>query len=438
MKQIVIIVLVLLAAETGYAQTVEKRVENKTKQRANTRVDQGIDRGLDKVEEGIGGLFKKKKKKEKKEDAGDNENATGNNKGNTNNTGGKSNGTGGDTAHKVNSASDFVPGATLIFADKYEKDALNDFPAQWNSTGSGKVVTINGVPGKWLELELSTVVNPVLNKPLPENCTIEFDLFLASQPGRPTPYIQFGITSAKDIIREKVYYKSKFYVSVDNYDQQNGRLIEYGIDLSQSLGTKNDFPLNKYVNKVLHVSMAINKTRIRVYFDQQKLIDLPRVLTPEMRNNFYVSHQYTTAAAEQGVLISNLRIAAAETDARSLLIKQLMEEGKAVTNDILFDVNSDVIKKESYSIVNQFGEALKTNPGLRIKITGHTDSDGAAAANLELSKKRAAAVKTYLLIKYEIDDARIQTDGKGATQPVMPNATTAGKAKNRRVEFVKL
>ena len=64
-------------------------------------------------------------------------------------------------------------------------------------------------------------------------------------------------------------------------------------------------------------------------------------------------------ASDLGVLVSNLRIASSQTDARSLLIKQLMEEGRAVTNDILFDVNSDVIKKESYEIVNQFGEALK-------------------------------------------------------------------------------
>jgi OOP family OmpA-OmpF porin len=437
MKHIVIIVLVLLTAAAGYAQTVEKRVENKTKQRANTRVDQGIDRGLDKVEEGIGGLFKKKKKKEKKEDAGNDENTTGNNKGNANNTGGKTNGSGGDTAPKVNSASDFVPGATLIFADKYEKDALNDFPAQWNTNGSGKVVTIDGMPGKWLDIAHNSVVHPVLNKPLPENSTVEFDLFLQASGGQSTPLIQFGLTSVKDIMRNGVHYKNKFFVTLGHYEGPNGRTLEYGLQMDP-IGNKNEFPLNRYTNKILHVAMAINKTRIRVYFDGQKLIDLPRAISPDMLTNFYVLNVDRVPAADLDVFVSNLRIAAAETDARSLLIKQLMEEVKAVTNDILFDVNSDVIKKESYSIVNQFGEALKTNPGLRIKITGHTDSDGAAAANLELSKKRAAAVKTYLLIKYEIDDTRIQTDGKGATQPVMPNSTPAGKAKNRRVEFVKL
>jgi len=115
-----------------------------------------------------------------------------------------------------------------------------------------------------------------------------------------------------------------------------------------------------------------------------------------------------------------------------------MEDGRVVTNDILFDVNSDVIKKESYAIVNQFGEALKTNPGLKIKITGHTDSDGTPANNIDLSKKRAVAVKAYLVMNYSIDDSRIQTDGKGASMPVSNNNSSEGKAKNRRVEFVKL
>lgn len=184
--------------------------------------------------------------------------------------------------------------------------------------------------------------------------------------------------------------------------------------------------------------MAINKTRVRVYLDKEKLIDLPRALTPEMRNNFYFTNVHVIPASELGVLVSNLRIASSETDARSLLIKQLMEEGKAVTNDILFDVNSDVIKPESYSIINQFGDALKTDPSLKIRITGHTDSDGVAATNLSLSQKRAASVRKYLLTNYGLADTRITTDGKGSSQPVAPNTTSDGKAKNRRVEFTKL
>ena len=81
---------------------------------------------------------------------------------------------------------------------------------------------------------------------------------------------------------------------------------------------------------------------------------------------------------------------------------------------------------------------LKDNPEVKIKIIGHTDADGSNTNNLELSKKRAAAVKNAMLNKYGISSSRIVTDGKGETQPIADNTSAEGKANNRRVEFVKL
>ncbi|MGZ8539136.1 MAG: OmpA family protein, partial [Chitinophagaceae bacterium] len=65
-------------------------------------------------------------------------------------------------------------------------------------------------------------------------------------------------------------------------------------------------------------------------------------------------------------------------------------------------------------------------------------SDGDNAVNLELSKKRAQAVKAALTKEFDIDESRMETDGMGETKPVAPNTTTEGKARNRRVEFIKL
>jgi len=425
-----IVLFAFLIGPAAFGQNIPNKIENKSKQRADSKVDQSIDKGLDKAEAAIGSIFKKKDKTKKTIDSP---------KTNDQNAPIKTEGSVGSqgTTQTGNGAfSDFVPGAKVIFEEHFEKDALGDFPAQWNTNGSGKIVTIEGVPGKWLDIVHGSVVNPVMSKALPENSTIEFDLFLQASGERSIPIIQFGLTPVKDILKQDLYYLDKFYVTIARYNERDGKQIEYG--LKDPVGTKNEFNLPSYTNKVLHVSMAINKTRVRVYFDKEKLIDLPRALLPEMRNNFYFTNVQVIPASELGVLVTNLRIAASETDARSLLIKQLMEEGKAVTNDILFDVNSDVIKPESYPIINQFGEALKTNPSLKIKITGHTDSDGVAANNLSLSQKRAAAVKKYLVSNYGVTDARINTDGKGASEPVAPNTSSDGKAKNRRVEFTKL
>ena len=222
-------------------------------------------------------------------------------------------------AAQDNGSSDFVPGNKVIFYDDFKQDAMADFPAKWNTTGSGKVVTIDGIEGKWFDIVHNSVVNPLMDKPLPENCTIEFDLFLQTKDELLTPFIQFGLTSVKDIMREDIAYKEKFFVNLDRYNEKDGKRLEYG--LKEVVGNKNDFPLTDYVNKVLHVSMAINKTRVRLYLDKTKLIDLPRAILPEMRNNFYLVNMYMIPASELGVLITNIRIASAETDARSLLIK---------------------------------------------------------------------------------------------------------------------
>jgi outer membrane protein OmpA-like peptidoglycan-associated protein len=81
---------------------------------------------------------------------------------------------------------------------------------------------------------------------------------------------------------------------------------------------------------------------------------------------------------------------------------------------------------------------LKGQPSMRVKIVGHTDSDGNDAANLDLSRRRATSVKDELSKTFGIDSSRMETEGAGEGQPVAPNDTPENKAKNRRVEFVKL
>jgi Outer membrane protein and related peptidoglycan-associated (lipo)proteins len=74
----------------------------------------------------------------------------------------------------------------------------------------------------------------------------------------------------------------------------------------------------------------------------------------------------------------------------------------------------------------------------KVNIVGHTDADGKDADNLILSKRRAESVKANLVKNFGIDASRLETDGKGASQPVDNNTTPEGKANNRRVEFIKL
>jgi outer membrane protein OmpA-like peptidoglycan-associated protein len=132
-------------------------------------------------------------------------------------------------------------------------------------------------------------------------------------------------------------------------------------------------------------------------------------------------------------LIGNLKFAGGAPDTRNKLIT----EGKFVTRGILFDVNSDKIKPESYGVLKDIANVLTENSSVKVKIVGHTDSDGKDADNLSLSKRRAESVKSSLVKDFGIDAARLDTDGKGASQPVDANNTAEGKANNRRVEFIK-
>lgn len=80
---------------------------------------------------------------------------------------------------------------------------------------------------------------------------------------------------------------------------------------------------------------------------------------------------------------------------------------------------------------------MTENEDIKVKIVGHTDSDGDDASNLALSKKRAESVKKALSSQFGINEKRMTTDGMGESQPVSPNTSPEGKANNRRVEFIK-
>ena len=133
-------------------------------------------------------------------------------------------------------------------------------------------------------------------------------------------------------------------------------------------------------------------------------------------------------------LITNIKITTASPDTRSKLIT----EGKLITYGITFDVNKANVKPESYGTLKSIADVLTENPAVKVKITGHTDSDGDAAKNLDLSQRRAESVKNELAKNFGIDDSRLSTEGAGETKPIAANDTPENKAKNRRVEFVKL
>lgn len=103
-------------------------------------------------------------------------------------------------------------------------------------------------------------------------------------------------------------------------------------------------------------------------------------------------------------------------------------------NGVKFETGKSVIKKESFTILNDVVKVMEENPTYNLEIHGHTDDQGDEAKNQNLSDDRAAAVKKYLTEK-GVADGRTKSAGHGETQPIADNKTAAGRATNRRVEF---
>lgn len=115
----------------------------------------------------------------------------------------------------------------------------------------------------------------------------------------------------------------------------------------------------------------------------------------------------------------------------------LAGSGHAVVNGILFDTGKAEVKPESAPALEEVAKLLKHDAGLRLYVVGHTDNVGALAANLDLSKRRAAAVVQLLVTQYGVAGDRLQPYGDGPYAPLASNDTEDGRAVNRRVEVVK-
>ena len=105
-----------------------------------------------------------------------------------------------------------------------------------------------------------------------------------------------------------------------------------------------------------------------------------------------------------------------------------------IPSDLSFDSGRYDIKPALHAVLDRFATTLNQNPVTTVRIVGHTDNVGSDAVNNPLSVNRAAATRDYLVSR-GVASNRIAIDGRGAREPIVDNATAAGKAKNRRVEI---
>ena len=107
-----------------------------------------------------------------------------------------------------------------------------------------------------------------------------------------------------------------------------------------------------------------------------------------------------------------------------------------IRRQIHFETDSATILPDSAALVDEIADTILRNQGIhKVEIQGHTDNTGTPARNLDLSQRRADAVRTAL-IERGVDGARLEAKGYGQTRQLVPNITAGNRARNRRVEFV--
>lgn len=177
----------------------------------------------------------------------------------------------------------------------------------------------------------------------------------------------------------------------------------------------------------------MNKNSIKGYWDQYRLFNArfaenatPKAIMfwnyclPDDRPNIF--------------LLDNVKIA---EGAHEVSEEKVLEDGKIITHNILFEVNSSVLLARSYAEIKRIADLMGEYPDLKFSVEGHTDSDGSDAHNQELSEQRAKATLDAL-VEMGISPGRLTSKGFGESAPIAENDSPKGKALNRRVEFVRL
>lgn len=345
---------------------------------------------------------------------------------------------------EAKSAKDFVPGNKVLVFEDFSQDAIGDFPVNWLTNSSGEVVTISDTPQRWLKLSNKGAFTITDVKQLPENFTLEFEVFVNEGSfSFYSSFLNIGFIETKkknDYTKwdeysngaEGVFMKmSPTVADVFKEGKMGQAQVRVFSEGEKILGNELETSSFNYTNNhQVKVQIWRQKNRLRMYVAGQKVWDLPNAFQQVKYNSvvFYI-HDYHNE--EDKYYISNFRLAEATGDTRH----KLLETGSFTTNEILFDSGKASIKPSSAKVIDEIGTVLKDNPKIKVQIIGHTDSDGDDKKNLELSELRAMAVKTELVRKFELNEDFIQVIGKGETEPVAKNNSEDAKKQNRRVEF---
>lgn len=417
-------------AEQAAEETIYRKSEEKTAEKTEKVMD-SILNAPDKV-----GKKKKGKQKGTKDEGAYNDTESYEHSGDA--LGGKS-----PIDFSAYSKFDFEAGEKIIAYEDFSSDEIGDLPARWNSSNSAEIVTLSTIDGKWMKIGKGKgSFVPDFITDFPENFTLEYDVIFDYDMSLYS-FLRLLVVNFSDL--ENPNYnmdrytpgKNGVYFKIDGGDSSGGKVQFHKYVSDTQLNIKSEKEVaqmtrdNAGRGKIMHLAIWRQGKRLRVYLNETKVFDIPSALeNPKALKSMRFFSEITDE--DTYYFLGNIRYAIGKADTRS----KLLNEGKLVTYGITFDSGSASIKPESYGVLKKIAGVINEH-NMSVNIIGHTDGDGEEASNLSLSKARADAVKSALVNEFNVDNTALSAEGRGESEPIAGNENPEGKAKNRRVEFIK-
>ena len=337
-----------------------------------------------------------------------------------------------------NQKSDFVRGSVILFEDDFANEQMGEFPSKWDiSEGSLETAAINGkkylhsnAPDSWFSPLMEN-----MKSYLPEVFTLEWDEFFCKSGDIADFPSDFNFYDANGSEVGHIYKRYRpgnpdFY---GNYSFKKGGGVDENVT-----GSFDWDHMKKFIKigQWNHFAISFNKRAFKLYVNGNRFINLPNVAAPA-RFVFIIQDENPYRGVANVVLAKGaVELYERQTTDLSAVEKAIAETGKFVTNNILFETGKATLKPESMEEIQKVADYMKKNPTARFEVQGHTDNQGSDKINDPLSQQRAEAV-VKALEGLGCDPFNMRAVGKGSHEPVADNATEDGRAKNRRVEFIK-
>lgn len=423
MKKLLLMFVAIAAfAATADAQGFLKKLKDKAIERVQDKIENKVERETDDAMDGI--LDGKKKEQSARPQRETVDDAV------------------GEDSPTTATSSDFKRGSVIMFQDDVTAEQVGEFPSKWDLfQGTVETKILGGV--KAINLTDNAQIQPLIKEQgayLPEEFTIEYDFYY--WPGGKVPGNEdIGLNDMK-LILAVTKDRSEYPHEGGDEGDWTAFVLAHGVYSSSEHyyyfngNKKGDFTYS-FKKGWNHVALSFNKRAMKVYFNNKRVVNLPRVNQPTWMC-FQVPYEYINLTFIRNVVIAKGAVALYDRNAQdvSAVEKAIAETGKFVTNNILFETGKATLKSESMTEIEKVAAYMKKNPRVRFEVQGHTDNQGSDKVNDPLSQQRAEAV-VKALANLGVDDFNLKAVGKGSHEPVADNKTEAGRAKNRRVEFIK-